>query len=188
MVFWGKWKERPKCGRSPQKDTVHVSTFSITSKVTPVNGKLVTVNPCLLDCLAGVMYYEHMTYDLSYKNELDYLHVRVTGVRTQETLMTMAAEVLSLCAEYKCSRTLIDIQEMIGALDPLDSYDYGSDYLPKLVPTDEFKIAVIDLEENRNRFQLVRHNARINGLDIHIVSDVNIAKRWLGVGKGIVSE
>ncbi len=129
-----------------------------------------------------------MSYELSVRKEATYLNVQVTGVRTQETVMTMAAEVLSLCAEYKCSRTLIDIQEMIGALEPLDSYEFGSDYLPKLVPTDEFKIAVIDLEENRHRFQLVRHNARIHGLDIHIVSDENVAKRWLGVDNGTAIE
>ncbi|MCP4608990.1 MAG: hypothetical protein GY845_09800 [Planctomycetes bacterium] len=129
-----------------------------------------------------------MSYELSVKKENNYLYVQVTGVRILETLMDMAAEALSLCVGYRYSRALIDIRAMSGALDPLDSYDFGSDYLPNLVSTGQIKVAVIDLEENRNRFQLIRHNARIKGLDIHIVSDVNEAKRWLGVGKDTASE
>ena len=85
-----------------------------------------------------------MSYELSVKKETNYLYVQVTGVRTLETVMAMAAEVLSLCVEHRYSRVLLDIQEMIGALDAVDAYEFGGDYLPNLVPTGEIKVAVID--------------------------------------------
>jgi len=94
----------------------------------------------------------------------------------------MAAEVLSSCLEHKCRKALVDVQSMSGSLDPIDSYEFSSNYLPKSA-TREIKVVVIDLEENQNRYELIAHNARKHGFDIHILSDVDKAIELLKEGK-----
>ena len=135
--------------------------------------------------LAGNRQEVQMSYNLMVKREIGYLHVQVQGIRTAEVLKTMTAEVLKLCLDGRYSRVLLDIRAMTGNLDPIDSYEFGSSYLPSLDAAGQIRAAVIDLAENRNRFEMVMHNARIKGFDIRIVSSADEAKRWLGVGKGL---
>ncbi len=120
-----------------------------------------------------------MTYELEINRKGDHLYAKVTGNRTIETVMSMAMDILSSCIEHKCDRVLIDIQEMIGKLDPLDTYQYSNEYLPGLKFGGKIKVAVLDLEENRNRFELVMRNARIKGIDMRIVPELDEATRWL---------
>ncbi len=124
-----------------------------------------------------------MSYELSIKKENGYLHVQVTGTRTMKTVMSMAAEVLSSCLEHKCRKALVDVQSMSGSLDPIDSYEFSSNYLPDLDPTGTIKVAVVDLGENQNCYELIAHNARKHGFDIHILSDVDKAIELLKEGK-----
>ena len=124
-----------------------------------------------------------MSYQLNIKKEADYLHVQVTGIRTMETVMSLTTDVLSSCFEHKCSKALIDIKAMSGNLDPLDSYGFSSDYLPGLESARNLKVAVVDLEKNRNFYDMVMYNARRRGLDIYILSDVDKAVELLKEGK-----
>ena len=123
-----------------------------------------------------------MSYDLNIKKETDYLYVQAKGTRTIEAVMSMANDVLSSCLEHKCRKALVDIQLMDGSLDPIDSYEFSIDYLPKSA-TGNIKAVVVDREENRNRYELIAHNARKHGLDIHILSDVDKAIELLKKGK-----
>ena len=128
-----------------------------------------------------------MSYELNITKESDHLCVGAIGSLTLETLIALITNVHSLCIEHGYKRVLIDMGTMKGELDPLDSYMFSSEYLPSLGFDSQIKMAIIDLEENRNRLQLVMHNARLRGLNMLIFSSADGAMTWLDVQKQPVS-
>ena len=124
-----------------------------------------------------------MSYELSFKKEPDYLYVQVTGIRTVENFIAMGMDFLTVADKHGYSKVLLDMREMTGELNTLDSYKLGTKDLSELWHTiGRPKVSVIDLEANRERFEFMENVAVNKGVNLSIFTDVDKAMEWLDVG------
>ena len=129
-----------------------------------------------------------MPYELDIRNEPDYLYVRATGVRSIETILAIASDCVAACEKYRYEKILVDVQAMTGTLAVLDSYNLGTKGLGELGPRQWVQAAVLDLEENRTRFEFLENVIVNSGFNIRIFSEAGDAERWLGESKGVSSK
>ena len=130
-----------------------------------------------------------MSYELSYKHESDYLHIQATGIRTVENFIAISMDLLTEADKHGYSKVLLDMRLTTGGLKPFDAYNLGSKDLAELWRTiGHPKVAVIDLEANRERFEFMENVAVNVGVNLRMFTDVDEAMEWLGVSKTPVSE
>ncbi len=130
-----------------------------------------------------------MSYELSYKHEPDYLHVEATGIRTVEIIIAHVSGFLTVAAEHRYRKILLDIRGMTEGLKPIETYNLGSKDLAELwrglgLP----EVAVIDLETNRMRFKFMEDVLANAGVNFRFFTDVDKAMESLGVSKSPASE
>ncbi len=130
-----------------------------------------------------------MSYELNFKHESDYLCVQATGIRTTESFVAMAMDVLTTGEKYEYNKVLLDLRGMTGRLGTFDIYKLGTENLKELWRTiGHPKVSVIDLETNRERFEFMENVAVNQNINLRIFTDVDKAMAWLGVGKGTAGE
>ena len=120
-----------------------------------------------------------MSYELDVRREPDYLHVRATGIRSISNIVGMAKDCLEAYDSHGCQKLLIDVQRMTGALSAFDAFDLGSKDLRKLRRGRQLKAAVVDLEENRDRFAFLETVLHNRGINVRFFSSTADAGRWL---------
>ncbi len=129
-----------------------------------------------------------MSYELSYRHEPDYLHIQATGVRTIESIVSMAKDLLAVRDEHGYSKVLLDVRGMVGGLGTIAAYKLGSDDIQEFRRPGQLKLSIIDLKENRERFDFFENVAVNAGLNLRIFADVDKAMAWLGVTESSASE
>jgi hypothetical protein len=120
-----------------------------------------------------------MSFELEIRCEPDYLHVQATGIRSMETVMAIAQDSIKACDKHGYKKMLIDAQRMTGNLSDLGIYEIGGKDWEKIRGDTRYKAAVVDLEENRDRFRFYETVLVNRGFNIRFFSKAADAQRWL---------
>jgi hypothetical protein len=120
-----------------------------------------------------------MSYNITTKKESNYLSVQVSGIRTPETILEVAKDIVAACDDYGYNRVLVHVQKMTGHLKTVDVYDLGTGALKGLRRPGRLKMSVVDLEKNRGRFGFFETVVQNQGFNLKFFSDADQAVRWL---------
>ena len=135
------------------------------------------------------MYYVAMSYELSYRHEADYLHVKATGIRTVENIIALVRDLFTVADKHGYSKVLLDIRGMTEGLKTAEAYSLGKKDLAELWSAlGHPKVAVFDLETNRMRDEFMENVLANAGVNFRFFFDVNEAMEWLEVSSTPVSE
>ena len=120
-----------------------------------------------------------MSYELDIRLEPDYLYVQVTGIRTVEDLLAIAKDCKAACDENGYKKLLINVQGMTGRLSTVESFTLGREEIGKLEGRGLYTTAIVDLEENRDRFKFLEDVLRNSGFNFRFFSNEADARMWL---------
>jgi len=111
---------------------------------------------------------------------LHYLYVQASGIRSIENLIPMVREYIEANDEHGYKKLLLDVRGMAGQLSTFESYDLCKQ-LPDKVKgfRPNKKTAVIDLEENRERFRFVENVLYNMGFKFRFFTNTADAEIWL---------
>lgn len=117
-------------------------------------------------------------YSLEKKYEKDFLHVHVTGERVREVLIDIAKDIVAALKKRQYTKVLIDVTQLRGHLNTIDTYDLGTRDFPTLKQNKPMKIAICDnhISENLRFFETVSRNI---GLNIRVFTIDDDAIQWL---------
>ena len=120
-----------------------------------------------------------MDYKLKYRKKTDYLHVEASGTRTPETLLSAAKDVVVACEKHGYNKVLADAQKMTGTLGTANRFYLVEDGFKKLRGPKRLKISIVDIEDNRSRFEFFETVARNRGFNLRIFANADKAILWL---------
>ena len=126
-----------------------------------------------------------MSFEFNFRCEPDYVHVQTTGIRSMEWVMAIAQDSIKVIDEHGYNKILIDLQGMTGKLSDFNIYGLGREDFKKIRGDTRFKAAVVDSEENRDRFRFFETVLVNSGYNVRFFSEVADAQRWLGVSEDI---
>lgn len=110
----------------------------------------------------------------------DFLVAALGGVRTPETLMAAAAQTTAHCREHGYSRVVIDLREMSGGLDTLETFEVAGHAIPTQTGArDLVRSAILDLTENIERIRFFETVAVNRGFNVKVFDDEEKAVEWL---------
>lgn len=121
-------------------------------------------------------------YIFSAEAKRGYLHVRVSGENSRETVSRYIAETLEACREHGMHRVLVEEQlagPSLSQMQMFDLIDLRGDARPPAVT-----IAYVDLNPEHD-FELLRFAetaARNRGFLLHLFRTVSEAEEWLAAG------
>jgi hypothetical protein len=109
-----------------------------------------------------------------------YVEATLTGVRTPATLMAAAEQVTGFCNELKIFKILIDVRQMRGKLDTLETFEIAGHRMPQRPGTRLItKSAILDLPPNMDRIRFFETVAVNRGLNVRVFDDEAAAVEWL---------
>ena len=86
--------------------------------------------------------------------------------------------------EHDCKKILVDMRSMTGKLSAFDAYRFGNTIIEKAGEVDsDMKTAVVDLEENRKRFDFLKDATVNEGFNLRFFSKNADAEQWLSKKK-----
>jgi len=104
----------------------------------------------------------------------------LSGVRTPETLVEIAARATAFCSEQNIPRLLIDVRGMIGRLDTLETFEVAGHELPRQEAVRRvLRSAILDRPENIERIRFFETVALNRGLNVRVFADEGLAVEWL---------
>jgi len=125
-----------------------------------------------------------MSYKIDVRREPDYLYVKAWGVRSVENLMSIARDSLKANEKYGYENILVDVCDMIGQLSTFDVYNFGEEANGKFKKLrSSGKTAIVDLEENRQRFRFVETVLINRGFDVRFFANATDAEQWFRKSK-----
>ncbi|MHA2432850.1 MAG: STAS/SEC14 domain-containing protein [Candidatus Thorarchaeota archaeon] len=121
-----------------------------------------------------------MSYELSMTEEPDYLCFQAKGIRTPETLFQIANDIIAASQERGYVRVLVDIREMPGQLKTMETFNIASEDFPRLgTALRRLRAAIVDREENRERFTFAENVSVNMGATARWFGDMDEAINWL---------
>jgi hypothetical protein len=126
-----------------------------------------------------------MSYELAIRHETDYMYVKATGIRTVEDLLAIAKDCKAACDEHGYKKLLINVQGMTGRLSTVESFTLGREEMGKLEGRGLYTTAIVDLEENRDRFKFLEDVLRNSGFNFRFFSNEADARMWLAGSEGV---
>lgn len=121
-----------------------------------------------------------MTYRLELRKEKDVVYVRASGIRSRETVSSIAHEILDACDKHQVDRVLVNVQELTGRLSIFDSFMLVAEEFPKLKRRQILKkAALVDNRERRERFRFFELLAHNRGYNLRIFDDADEALEWI---------
>ena len=121
-----------------------------------------------------------MSYEIETHKEGNVLHVTVRGTRTKEAVVRLSAEVMEACRREQTPRVLIDVRQLGGRLDMLESFEIPTVTFPEIRdPSVLEKAVVVDLPEFESSFRFFESVARNRGFNFRIFGDPDAARTWL---------
>jgi hypothetical protein len=128
----------------------------------------------------GAKEGEGMAYELSVEPRRSYLHIRVTGNNTTETLRDYLADIRRICEKQKCRDVLIE-EHLTGT--PLGTFDVFSIVTAEAEHARSVmgRIAFVDCTLGRpTDLQGFAENVAVNrGVNVRIFGDIPSAEQWL---------
>jgi len=121
-----------------------------------------------------------MSYQLTYKKEKGILHVKVSGIRSFETVLSIIKDIQQVCLKQSTSRVLVDIQGLEGHLKTMEAYEIPSSVFPKIREKQIIeKSAIVDLEESRKNFSFFENVGVNRSFNLKFFTNINDASEWL---------
>ena len=118
-----------------------------------------------------------MSFNLEIEKNGHYLLVSASGIRTRETLASIAREVVDACAKHNVDAALVDISNLEGRISISDSYSIATKELPKLNQLGVLKrVLMVDTGKNSERIQFFGRIARSLGINIQVFTDIEKAR------------
>jgi hypothetical protein len=124
-----------------------------------------------------------MTYSCTIDRKPTYLHVKVTGENTRETVLRYFAEAAEACLQQGCSRLLIEENLAGPSLSIGQMFDLVSTRADQ-GPPPPITIAYVDVnpEHDASRLRFGETTARNRGFLFHLFPTVQAAEEWLAAG------
>lgn len=114
-----------------------------------------------------------MNYKLKIKNMGDYLLFTTTGMRSMESVISIAKDVQAACAKEKVNKALVDVRAMVGELSTIDAYDLSEIHFPIIQDRKILKLVVIvDNKENEARYHFLETVAVNRGFPIQYCNNI----------------
>jgi hypothetical protein len=121
-----------------------------------------------------------MSHQITASKHQDIVHIHATGIRNFQSVLEIATEVFSSCRELGVQKALVDIRALDGRLSVWDTIKLVETYFVKLRDRDVLKqAALVDLADNRERYQFFETVARNRGYNLLVFEDVEKAEEWL---------
>jgi hypothetical protein len=121
-----------------------------------------------------------MLYSLTVERKPEYLHVKVTGDNTPQTVLKYLTEVHNACSTHKCSDVLIEENLEGPSLEISDIYAVISERSKNVHPVVD-RIAYVDVngDHDSSRMKFAETVAVNRGVNVRIFADVREAANWL---------
>jgi hypothetical protein len=121
-----------------------------------------------------------MKYDFSVTKKQGYLHIKVLGDNAPETVHRWLADGLKACAEFKCSRVLIEENLSGKSLTTIDTFFLVAEG-SKLAWQTVTQVAYLNLspEQNPQELRFIETVAVNRGLNLKVFTKVADAEKWL---------
>ena len=121
-----------------------------------------------------------MTSDVVTEPRAGYLLAVVTGPRTRQSVVHAAERILEECARQGATRLMVNVRAMTGGLTPTDAFEVAAHQFPELLRNRAgLRVAILDLAENRERFEFFDTVASNRGLNLRFFDEIEKAERWL---------
>ena len=121
-----------------------------------------------------------MSYDLTYKKEKGILKVKVSGMRSFKTVLSVITDIQQICLKQNTPRVLIDVRELKGHLKTMEAYELPAFVFPKIRENSIIeKSAIVDLEESRDFFSFFENVSVNRGFNLRVFTDMEDATEWL---------
>jgi hypothetical protein len=125
-----------------------------------------------------------MTYQIDIRCEPGYLYVQAWGTRSSGNLVSIVKDYFQANEEHGCKKILVDVRSMTGKLSAFDAYRFGNTAIEKAEGVDlGVKTAIVDLEENRKRFDFLEDGSVNIGFNLRYFSKTADAELWLRKSK-----
>ena len=121
-----------------------------------------------------------MSYQLTYKKEKEILHIKVSGIRSFETVLSIIKDIQQICVNQSTCRVLVDVRDLEGHLKTMEAYEIPSSVFPKLREKHVIeKSAIVDLEESRKYFSFLENVAVNRSFNLRFFTNTEEAIEWL---------
>ena len=121
-----------------------------------------------------------MKLELKFTPFREYLRVSARGIREEKAILEMARQTIEECVQHRLSKALVDIRELEGGLSTFEAHALAAYNLPNLSQPDRgVQAALLDLPENRIRFEFFQEVATNRGLELRFFTDEASALGWL---------
>jgi hypothetical protein len=123
-----------------------------------------------------------MLYELTVERKPEYLHVKVTGDNTPQTVSKYLADVHNACSAHKCPNVLIEENLEGPSLEITDIYAVISERSKNTYPVVD-RIAYVDVnsDHDSSRMKFAETVAVNRGVHVRMFADVSEAADWLTV-------
>ena len=120
-------------------------------------------------------------FKLAMETKADYLNVRASGVRSQETVTAITQEVFRTALAKHLQKVLIDVRELDGRFGIMEVYNLVAEVLKDLSGKGVNQVAVIDIRRSAIQDWFLETVAQNRGLNFRVFAEEETARRWLGV-------
>ncbi len=121
-----------------------------------------------------------MAYELEIRKEEGFLYVSAKGVRTPDTISSMATEILEACIKHGIDKVLVDVRKLGGRLSIFDSFSIVVKEFPRITKSGAItKAALVEAEERRERYRFFETVARNRKYNIRAFEEIDAAAKWL---------
>ncbi len=120
-----------------------------------------------------------MFYDLELTKKDNSLYVCASGVRTSESLLQLAEEIIEICRQQSTDEIFADIRQLKGRISIFDSYQIIFREFPRLKKIRDIKrLAILDDEGNSERLRFIENVARRAGYNLSGFTNYDDAIIW----------
>lgn len=119
-------------------------------------------------------------YAFSAERKTGYLHVRVSGENTRDTVARYVADTLEACRAHGTQRVLVEENLAGPSLSQMTMYGLVADHATGSAPPG-VTIAYVDVnpEHDSDRLRFAETAARNRGFLLHLFATVREAEEWL---------
>jgi hypothetical protein len=121
-----------------------------------------------------------MSYQLTYKKEKNILHVKVSGVRNFQNVISIIKDIQQICVKKGTQRILVNVKDLEGHLNTIEAYEIPASVFPKLRKNNIIeKGAIVDREESRKYFSFLENVAVNRSFNLRFFTNIKDAAEWL---------
>ncbi len=119
-------------------------------------------------------------FKLSMEEKPVYLYVQASGVRSKDTVRTIAMEVFKTAQLKNLPKVLIDVRELNGMFGITDIYFLVTEVLKDLRGKGIDQVAVIDIRRSARPGWFLEPVAQNRGFNFRVFAEEESAIKWLG--------